>query len=211
MSPIDEAVHRRPGSPSGSGEMGTVVICFALAWTVIQWLLTAAVTLAYGESTASGTPVWILLAYTLLAMLSLLVAIASFVVTGFWLSRARRNADLIAPDQQRWSRVWVWLSWIVPVVSYWCPKQVIDDVWRSTVGDPGKPNTRWWWGAFIAMAMIGIAGNLTSGDPTHGDEVVYEWIGAMATTVAAVFWIRVVRTLSHAQDALAGGAVPGMP
>ncbi len=195
------------GNPVGSGELGRVVIVLAVALTVIHWLSAAAATLAYGESTVDGPPVWVL-AYAALSALLLLVLIATYVLTAIWLSRARRNADLIAPDQQRWSKAWVWLGWIVPVVSYWCPKQVIDDVWRSTVRDPGEPSTRWWWGTWIAANVIGLVGTLTSGDLTSGGgDAVTEWTTAVVITVAMVFWIRVVRTVSQAQDALAGAGV----
>lgn len=113
--------------PSGSGELGTMVIVMAVAWTMIDWLLAAAATLAYGQDTASGTPAWVV-AYAFLSGLLVLVALAAYVLTGIWLSRARRNAELIAPGQQRWSNVWVWLCWIVPFIGYYAPKQVVDDV-----------------------------------------------------------------------------------
>jgi hypothetical protein len=55
--------------------------------------------------------------------------------------------------------------------------------------------------------MMWIAGYVTSGDPTNGGELVYHWITAVGITVAMVFWIRVARTISHAQDTLASEAV----
>ncbi|HEV7453150.1 MAG TPA: hypothetical protein VGO16_17570, partial [Pseudonocardiaceae bacterium] len=77
-----------------------------------------------------------------------------------------------------------------------------DDVWRSTVRDPGKPRTEWWWGTWIATGLIGGLGSNLIRD--EGDLVIYHTTVAVMMTVAVVFWIRVVRTVSDAQDALAG-------
>lgn len=123
-----------------SGGLGTAVIVMAVVWTVGRWLAPPAT----GLLIASGTHT-AFITYTILVALWLLVGIATFVLVGCWLGQAWCHADRIAPDQQRRSKVWVWLSWIVPVINLWFPKQVIDDVWRSTVRDPAKPRTECWW------------------------------------------------------------------
>jgi hypothetical protein len=63
-----------------------------------------------------------------------------------WLSRARENATLIAPDRVRRSAIWAWLGWWVPVVGLWFPKQIVDDSWQITssvaaVGPRGRYET----------------------------------------------------------------------
>jgi heme exporter protein D len=72
------------------------------------------------------------------------------------------------------------------------------------VRDPSVPSTGWWWGTWIAANVIGLASYFTTDDPTRGGEAVYHYILAAVTTVAIVFWIRVVQTVLQAQDALAG-------
>jgi uncharacterized protein DUF4328 len=186
-----------------SGRLGTAVIVMAVVWTVGQWLTPPAT----GLLIASGTPA-AFIAYNVLVTLWLLVGVATFVLVGLWLGQARRNAARIAPDQQRLSKVWVWLSWIVPIVNFWFPKQVVDDVWRSTVRDPGEPRTGWWWGTFIAALALTWLRNALSSGHVSIDWVVNWLLVAVMTTVAAVFWIRVVQTISHAQDTLAGEAAP---
>jgi hypothetical protein len=141
--------------------------------------------------------------YDLLVVLAIIVMIVAYVLAGIWLWRARGNAGLVAPDQQRRGSLWVWFGWIVPVASWFVPKQVIDDVWRSTVSGFGTPRTGWWWGTWIMMGLIQFFGRNNINLP--GSKLVfYDLIVAVVTTVAAVFWIRVVRTVSHAQDALTG-------
>jgi Domain of unknown function (DUF4328) len=182
--------------------LGTAVIVMAVAYTVIAWLLAliaTAVTQSSQKVTTGGATTAVVV-YGALSVLGLLMLIVEYVLTGIWLGRARKNADRIAPDQQRRPKIWVWLSWIVPIVSLWFPKQVIDDVWRSTVRDPSEPSTGWWWGTWIAASVIG---NITA--LAGGNLVVFHWIDAAILTVAVVFWVRVVRTVSDAQDALAAG------
>jgi len=142
--------------------------------------------------------------------------VAAFIFTGIWLARARRNAVRIALTPQRRDKMWVWLGWIVPIVSLWYPKQVIDDVWRATL--PSEPTTRWWWGTWIASQLLGgFADSWASGlkGPVPGttnltnrvtwieDLVWLELLAALAMTIALPLWIRVVRTITTAQEARA--------
>lgn len=113
--------------------------------------------------------------------------------------------------------MWVWVGWLFPILSLWYPKQVVDDVWRGTVQNPSQPNTGWWWGTWVATQLLGGIADLwassVNGEP-HGsilehlawleDLVWLELLTALAITIALPWWIRVVRTISAAQDALAG-------
>jgi YVTN family beta-propeller protein len=190
-----------------SGWLGTAVIVMTVIWTVRNWLIspTSVWLIESGTPTAS-------FAHNLLLTLGALISIAMFVLVGLWLGRARRNADRIAPDQQRRSKVWVWLSWIVPIVNLWFPKQVIDDVWRSTVRDPRVPKTGWWWGTWIAyeiplrwLELVLWVKVIASNRASIG-WVISLVLADVMVAIAAVFWIRVVRTISHAQDTLSAEA-----
>lgn len=201
-----------------SGTLASAIVTVAVAWAVIQWLwvLTApSAVQTYRNAFLSPTSAaWIFTTYDFLGVLFNLVSLAAFILTGIWLARARRNADRIAPLQQRRSCVWVWLGWLVPVVALWFPKQVVDDVWRSTVHDTGQPSTGWWWGSWIATQLLN---SLTAqafsitGTPREWileNLVFLETLAAIAATIAVLGWIRVVQTLSQAQDALADGTPP---
>lgn len=135
-----------------SGRLRTALIVTAALYIAGNWLTTPVTS----QLNASGTPS-AFIAYNVWVALLLLVAIANFVLVGLWLGRARPNADRIRPDQQRRSSVWIWLGWIVPIGNFWSPKQVIDDVWRSTVGDPAEPRTGGWWSTFIARGSTYLA------------------------------------------------------
>jgi hypothetical protein len=135
--------------------------------------------------------------------------LVTYVLTGIWLGRARRNAALIVPDRQgRSSKAWGWLGWIVPIASFVFPIRVSDDVWRATVRDHEKM-IKWWGASWIAWLVLGLFDNAVEGGITNATIAGYAtglWILAVATTIALPFWIPVVRTLSQAQDALASRA-----
>jgi hypothetical protein len=64
----------------------------------------------------------------------------------------RRNAALFAPAHIRRSPAWAWLGWVVPIVSLFFPKQMVDDCWQITSrAIPGAgprsrylPTALWW-------------------------------------------------------------------
>ncbi len=92
-----------------------------------------------------------------------MVLLPLWIVGSLWLSRARENAMLIAPDRVRRSAVWAWLGWWVPIVGLWFPKQIVDDSWRITssvaaVGPRGRyRDTSLWWVLWIAYNVAGNA------------------------------------------------------
>lgn len=49
-----------------------------------------------------------------------------------WLFRARANAETLSQARHRWFRVLIVLGWFLPVVNWWIPKQIVDDVWVSS-------------------------------------------------------------------------------
>ncbi|MGH3916282.1 MAG: DUF4328 domain-containing protein [Pseudonocardiaceae bacterium] len=201
-----------------SGMLASAIVAVAVGWAVLHWLLVLAApsaVRAYQDGLASRTPAAeVITTYDFLGVPVALVSIAAFILTGIWLGRARRNADRIAPEKQRRSAPWVWLGWLVPIVFFWFPKQVVDDVWRATVRDPGQPSTGWWWGSWIAAQLLGALATqsfMINGEPRPElleYLVLFEGLTALATTLAALHWIRVVRIVSQAQDTLVDTVPP---
>ena len=62
---------------------------------------------------------------------------AAGVVFIVWLWRARGNAELFCYGQHRRGRGWVIGGWFCPVVNFWFPKQIVDDVIAAS--DPPTP------------------------------------------------------------------------
>ena len=153
-------------------------------------------------------------------MLYFLLLLSTWIVGSLWLSRARENAVLIAPDRVRRSAVWAWLGWWVPIVCLWFPKQIVDDSWQITssaaaVGQRGRyRDTGLWWGLWIAYGVAGnLAGNsvdpewnikgLIGNDVHQGVVPALEIAVAILGILAFAAWVPVVRGLSQAQTDLA--------
>jgi hypothetical protein len=145
------------------------------------------------------------------------VLLPLWIVGSLWLSRARQNAMLIAPDQIRRSAVWAWLGWLVPVVVLWFPKQIVDDSWRITssvaaVGPRGRyRDTTLWWVLWIVYNVVGNGyQNRMIIDAIMGDHVpvnqgvvpALEIAVAILGILAFAAWVPVVRGLSQAQTEL---------
>jgi hypothetical protein len=193
---------------SRAGNLGTVITVFSVIWTVAEWLTTLWVTAGVASS-LTDSPSWavVCLAFFLLEMLAMLGA---YVSTGIWTWRARRNADVVAPDRaNRPAKAWVWLAWIVPFANFVFPQRVVEDVWRTAVHDR-EAIVKWWGFSWIGLLIASAFGNALGGGITsteiNGGYAAGLWISAAGATVALPFWIRVVRIISQAQDAIAGGA-----
>ncbi|WP_062438606.1 DUF4328 domain-containing protein [Herbidospora daliensis] len=74
-----------------------------------------------------------------------------------WLFRVRANAEALAPYvKQRLGRPWLVFAWIVPIVSFWFPKQIVDDVWTASDPQNRKPGglAMTWWITWV-LAVFG--------------------------------------------------------
>jgi hypothetical protein len=134
----------------------------------------------------------------------------------------RRNAALFAPAHIRRSPAWAWLGWVVPIVSLFFPKQMVDDCWQITSrAIPGAgPRSRYrptalWWGLWFAFSFLsGLAsrlnttGGLSGTDPHQGILPALEIATAIVGILAFAAWARVVLGVTRAQTELAGGPAP---
>lgn len=94
----------------------------------------------------------------------LVVTLATAILFVVWLWRARRNSEAFFVTRHRRNRAWVILGWIIPIVSFWFPRQIVDDVWQTS--DKREPPgsdlmfvsraglvTAWW--TFFLLYMYG--------------------------------------------------------
>jgi hypothetical protein len=210
--------HFRPvrGLGSAASVLIWIVALGNLAEAASDWLTCAAVT-DYRAGTASRAEldaVTVVRAATELPLT--LITLAAIVVFIGWLYRARLNAERFTyPGEHRYSRVWVWLGWFVPVVNLWFPKLVVDDIWRAS--DPrlqGVPlrqrptplATTRWWTAYLLMWFFDFSyfrvyqnGQLTTGSFLIA--ALLTTLCAVVGIVAAVLAVRVVQRISAFQTA----------
>jgi hypothetical protein len=143
----------------------------------------------------------------LVEMASYLLAVVAFLV---WLYRVRVNAEILAPRGHRHPRQWTILGWIVPIIWFWFPKQIVDDVWTASHRRGPEPSPRsglvtvWWaaWliGSFVSNAagrLLFQAEDLESMAAAARFDVVCIALMLVAAGLAAM----VIHKISKAQEA----------
>lgn len=147
--------------------------------------------------------------YELTALGYFPVMLAAYVITCLWLHRARTNVEVLAPrSPHARSRGWVWGGWLVPIVSFWFPYQVVRDVLRLRWHQrKGGALLGWWWGLWLtALTLSQVESNLVPIDeisPGLVDAIgVVSVATAVVTLVCCAAWIRVVQAIAADQRTL---------
>ena len=208
----------RPRPNQGLGTALLVLGALVVLSDILSAVSAPAAVHAYEAAAAEGRdPAEVFTAYDAAALLYSLLLPTTWIVGSLWLSRARANAVLIAPNRVRLSAVWAWLGWWVPVVCFWFPKLLVDDSWHITsssaaVGQRGRyRDTGLWWGLWIAYGVVGNAasnpailkGIMGINDVRQGVVPALEIAVAILGILAFAAWVPVVRGLSQAQTDLA--------
>ena len=137
--------------------------------------------------------------------------VVAYVTTGLWLWRARLNAEVLAPNyEHRHRRGWVWGAWVVPIVFLWFPFNVVRDIATATRDtERSRPSARfvgfWWVTWLVYVVAVQISSRLVpwNGAPgaTAARALVWvEIISAVASAVALLFWIKIVRGIQGEDD-----------
>ena len=208
----------RPRPNQGLGTALLVLGALVVLSDIFRAATAPAAVHAFEAAAAEGRdPAQVYTAYGGAALLSSLLLLSTWIVGSLWLSRARANAVLIAPDRIRRSAVWAWLGWLVPVVLLWFPKQIVDDSWRITssvaaVGPRGRyRETTLWWVLWIVYSGTGnLPGNpslqkriIDINNVHQGVLPALDIAVAILGILAFATWVPVVRGLSQAQTELA--------
>jgi hypothetical protein len=94
--------------------------------------------------------------------------VASAIAFISWMHRAYSNIDALPGAYRRWGAGWTIGAWFVPILNFFRPKQLIDDIWRS--GRPGSGPPAWlmvWWIGFLISGFLSrIATPNLGPDPT---------------------------------------------
>lgn len=145
------------------------------------------------------------------ALGQVLAAIVAGIAVIAWLWQARVNAQLRLPAPHRRARAWVIWGWICPVVNFWFPYQIVDDVYRASRPDspddlddlrtvPGSPLIGIWWAMWVAIIVLNRAiayiwGNTASVEALRTSAILEILESAMLATAAGLF-IAIIRRIS---------------
>lgn len=129
-----------------------------------------------------------------------------------WLLQSYDFAKVVNPTfRMRRSRAWVWLGWWVPIVAFWFPLQIVDDVRRAIAKDQTRPGLATWWAAWlIAILATNVSGRVFNSEDVLSHDAItvvtmFDTIAAVATVVACVKWISIIRGVTRDQEAAVRG------
>jgi len=175
----------------------------AAVWIVALASIPSAQT--YRDQLASGAAAdQIVTAYDAMAVIIPITMISSWVITSRWLKQLHVTATAANPNAIRLKLPWVFWSWIVPVVSLWFPKQIIEDLLKANGEDDaksliGKDSLTWWltWVGFALVNNIGIVSTFNAPADYIPIRPELELAGACLLTGAYLVWIRIVKALGN--------------
>lgn len=160
-----------------------------------------------------------------------LALFATAIVFCVWFYRARCNVDLFGPSKQTLARGWAIGGWFCPVVWWWFPMQIADDVWKASDPDaadrggatPGRKGLLWTWWILFVLAVWSHAG-ASFLYPSEDDIVLDDakdlrtadyvtgglWILMVLAAIAAILVVRRITAFQHTREARALAAA-GLP
>lgn len=148
---------------------------------------------------------------TALALALFAVLIPLYIVGCLWLQQSYDFAKYVNPRfRMRRSQAWVWLGWWVPIVAFWFPFQIVDDVRRTTAKNQSRPGLAVWWAAWlIAILAMNISGRVfNSEDVLSQDAIIVvatlDALSAAAMLVACAKWVSIIRGITRDQYAARG-------
>ncbi len=152
------------------------------------------------------------------------LSIPMVVLWVIWFRRTYVNAQALAPGRQRFSSGLAAGAWFIPVVQFWFPKQMANDVWTASApptpaGYPPQPGTgrgllNTWWVLFLAMLVTSTISFFVFAEAeTYGEHqtsVAWSILTDVVSIPCAVFAIGVVVRLSALQERrVTGQPMPG--
>jgi hypothetical protein len=128
------------------------------------------------------------------AGIELAVLVLAAVLWLLWFARLHDDAGLMGRVRYPTWKVW---GWLVPVISLFRPKQLMNDVWVASSPEGGSysrtvsPLVHVWWALFILANVVARAGGALVGTPadTVESELAHLRAEAQGTIVSDVLWV----------------------
>jgi len=146
---------------------------------------------------------------SLVALLAFIVLIVAAVFFIRWFHRAYRNLRPLEGSEPRFKTWWAIGGWFIPIWNLFRPKQIANDLWRSSRA-PGEPANyvpalfQWWWAFFIISTLIENASfraDVSASDvDTYSTLAVVDMFTDSLNVVAGILAILVVRRTTARMD-----------
>ncbi len=143
---------------------------------------------------------------TLYDNLSLLITVAiiwAWISTNRFLNPIYLEEVQANPESIRLKKGWVTWGWLVPIVSFWYPKRIVDDLLNAKAKRTGKVNpigkaSGTWWATWISFVLINDLGALNAitgvADPI---QPAYELAAAAMLTASYLGWTKILKALAE--------------
>jgi len=101
--------------------------------------------------------------YSTLLILVTITSVWSWFAVVKWMRERYDQCEQVSPGRMRLSRTWIPWSWLVPIVSLWYPKKMIDDLLGATqsghaviakASNEEPLNTRLWWATWVTYSIM---------------------------------------------------------
>ncbi|WP_182906135.1 DUF4328 domain-containing protein [Microbispora sp. H13382] len=153
--------------------------------------------------------------YALSGLVETVVYVATAVMFLVWLFRARANAETLSPWPHRRATPWLIFGWVVPIVNFWFPKQIVDDIWTSSkpgaIEESGNLATArrsglvWaWWLAWVLVTIVTRVVSRRYADaeelPEIRDAALFDIVGNVLTIGAAALAVAIVLAITRFQE-----------
>ena len=148
--------------------------------------------------------------------LSLMVFIPTVVLFLMWVHRVSRNLQTLGAHGQRFSPGWAVGWWFVPVMNFFRPYEVMEEIWQGSDGALSygwrdrdvSQLLPWWWVLWIASWVAGlIAAYIDAVHSGLGTDAVpsaptllWDLLGSALSISAGVLAIMVVRLITKRQE-----------
>ena len=140
---------------------------------------------------------------TVTNLVVLLTYLAGMITFIFWFHRAYVAVGALTPSARRYGTGWAIGGWFVPILAFWRPKQIANDLWRATA-PPGKesvwPLTVWWIAFLIFSFAIQISADQYGVGETPSEirdgSILAAW-SSVISLIGVLLALMVVRTLTR--------------
>lgn len=146
-----------------------------------------------------------------------------------WFRRAYRNTAGLGATGTRYRSGWSLGAWFVPILAFFRPKQITNDIWRAS--DPELPRhatgwqankvhglIHWWWAIWVVATVVSnFSARSYFSAETLSEQLLASSMAAVANVVsivAAVLAILVVRAITIRQgerEEMLGAPEPRVP
>lgn len=202
--------------PANSAAMSAVLLLLSIALAIVSLAMEASLFAIYRGGIESGAidtdrETALLGALNSLVAGETLFRVATACALLRWMYCAHRNLPALGHRALDSKPVWVVLCWFVPILNWFCPYQVMREIWWRSHPDsrpdgsiqPPGAMVGWWWGAWLVIvAMSSVHRFLAPRIETYDDAILFHGLSigrSIVVVAAAALLIAIIFRINRMQ------------